>query len=82
MTRRVWIERCLRQIYGGQPSDDSTITVNLVNVWLSTGIGLAAKANYKDNISIDGIGYINNSFYTKLKSSGLKYPDCVFLEIL
>lgn len=64
MTRRVWIERCLRQIYNGMPADDATITINLVNVWLQTAIGLAAKANYKDNIAIDGIGYINNSFYT------------------
>ena len=68
LTRRVWIERCLRQIYNGQPSDDATITVNLVNVWLQTAIGLAAKANYKDALSIDGIGYVNNSFYTSYKN--------------
>jgi hypothetical protein len=55
ITRRVWIERCLRQIYGGQPSDDANISYNLVNVWLQTAIGLAAKANYKENIAIDGI---------------------------
>lgn len=67
MTRRIWIERCLRQIYNGPVSDDATITINLVNVWLNTAIGLAAKANYKDNISIDGIGYINGSFYTKFR---------------
>lgn len=67
MTRAVWIERCLRQIYGGQPSDDSTVTKNLVNTWLQTAIGIAAKANYRDNISIDGIGYVNNSFYTIFK---------------
>lgn len=65
MTRRVWITRTLRQIYGGPISDDATITINLVNVWLQTAIGIAAKQNYKDNIAIDGINYINNSFYTK-----------------
>lgn len=64
MTRRVWIERCLRQIYNGPINDEATITVNLVNVWLQTAIGIAAKANYKDALAIDGIGYVNNSFYT------------------
>jgi len=68
LTRRIWIERCLRQIYNGPPSDDATVSINLVNVWLSTGIGLAAKANYKDNIAIDGIGYVNGSFYTKFRN--------------
>ena len=65
ITRRTWIERCLRQIYGGQPSDDASISDNLVNTWLSDAIALAAKANYKDNITIDGIGYVNNSFYSR-----------------
>lgn len=66
-TRRIFIERTLRQIYGGQPSDDSTITVNLVNKYLEDAIAAAAKANYKDAITIDGIGYVNNSFYTTFK---------------
>ncbi len=72
MTRYVWIERCLRQIYNGQPDDDATITYGLVNVWLNTAIGMAAKANYKDNITIDGIGYVNNSFYTKFSDIAIK----------
>lgn len=64
MTRYEFIERALRQIYGGQPSDDSEITYNLVNSWLQDATAIAAKQNYKDNISIDGIGYINGAFYT------------------
>jgi hypothetical protein len=64
MTRYALIERILRQIYNGQPSDDSNITYNLVNQWLNDAIGLAAKKNYTDNIQMDGIAYINNSFYT------------------
>lgn len=66
-SRRIWIERCLRQIYNGPIPDDATITINLVNTWLPTAIGLAAKANYKDSISIDGIGYVNNSFYSRFR---------------
>lgn len=68
MTRRFWIERCLRQIYNGPPSDDATITINLVNQWLPAAIALAAKANYKEAIAIDGIGYLNNAFYTTFKN--------------
>ena len=64
MTRNQFIERILRQIYNGQPSDDSSITFNQVNQWLNDAIGLAAKKNYTDNIQMDGIGYVNNSFYT------------------
>lgn len=67
MTRRTFIERTLRQIYNGQPSDDATITYSLVNKWLEDATAIAAKQNWKENIAIDGIGYINNSFYTTFK---------------
>ncbi len=65
MTRREFIERALRQIYGGQPNDDSEITYLLVNSWLQDATAIAAKQNYKDNVALDGIGYVNGSFYTK-----------------
>lgn len=68
MTRQFFIERALRQIYNGYVSDDSEITINLVNGWLNDAIAAAAKANYTDNIKIDGIGYVNNSFYTTYKN--------------
>jgi len=68
MTRNAFIERILRQIYNGQPSDDSSITYNLVNQWLNDAIGVAAKKNYTDNIQMDGVSYINNSFYTTFKN--------------
>ena len=64
MTRYALIERILRQIYNGQPSDDSNITYNLVNQWLNDAIGLVVKKNYTENIQIDGVAYVNNSFYT------------------
>jgi hypothetical protein len=64
MTRYALIERILRQIYNGQPSDDSSITYNLVNQWLNDAIALAARKNYTDSIQMDGIAYVNNSFYT------------------
>lgn len=67
MTRKAYIEMIRRAIYGGQPSDDATITVNLVNKWLGFGIAVAAKENSKQNLAIDGINYVNNSFYTTFK---------------
>jgi hypothetical protein len=68
MTRYAFIERILRQIYNGQPSDDSSITYNQVNQWLNDAIALAARKNYTDNIQMDGISYVNNSFYTTFKA--------------
>ena len=60
MTRKIFIERILRQIYNGQPSDDSSITFNQVNQWLNDAIGVAAKKNYTDSIQMDGVAYVNN----------------------
>lgn len=64
MTREVLIERILRLIYNGQPSDDSSITFGLVNEYLNDAIASAVKANYKESIQLDGVAYVNNSFYT------------------
>lgn len=68
MRRITYIEQVRRLIYGGQPDDDAEITVGLVNVWLDQAIGVAAKQNYKDNATLDGIAFINNSFYSTFKS--------------
>lgn len=67
MTRKTYIELIRRQLYGGQPSDDATITVNLVNKWLDFAIGYAAKQNYKENLTLEGVSYVNNSFYSTFK---------------
>jgi hypothetical protein len=67
MTRYQLIEQILRQVYGTQPSDDASITPNLVNQMINQGIGVAVRQNYKDAVQLDGIGYINNSFYTTFK---------------
>lgn len=75
MTRYQYIEKQLRQIYGTQPSDDSTISFNLVNIWLSEGIALAAKKNYTDTTQLDGIGYINNGFYISYKGLSISKDE-------
>lgn len=68
MTRQHLIEQLKRQVYGGFPTDDSTLTDNLINQWITQGVGIAAKKNYTDNYQIEGIGFVNNSFYTTFKS--------------
>ena len=75
MTRNALIERILRQIYNGQPSDDSNITHNLVNQWLNDAIGLAVKKNYTDSIQMDGVAYVNNSFYTSYSGLDITSVD-------
>lgn len=67
MIRKVFIERIRRLIYGGQPPSEASITVNLVNNYLGDAIAAAAKANYIESIKIDGISYVNSSFYTTFK---------------
>lgn len=81
MTRYAFIERILRQIYNGQPSDDSSITYNLVNQWLNDAIALAAKKNYADSIQLDGISYINNSFYTSFNQLSVNVEDATTYSI-
>lgn len=64
MVRGAFIESILMAVYGQKPSDDAEITYNLVNLYLSEGIGVAAQAAYKGAIQLDGIGYVNNGFYS------------------
>lgn len=65
----------MRQVYGGYVPDDTEITFGLVNVWLNEGVALAAKQNQKDNISIDGISFVNNSFYTTYKGLSISADE-------
>lgn len=58
--------------------DDSEMTDNLVNLYLNDAIAEAAKLNYKEAIQIDGIGYVNNSFYTSFKGIDV-VPDEQFI---
>ena len=75
MTRYIFIERILRQIYNGMPTDDSSITFNQVNQWLNDAIGLAVKKNYTDSIQMDGVAYVNNSFYTTYSGLAITSVD-------
>lgn len=75
MTRKQFIERVRRQIYNGQPNDDATITIGLVNNYLNDAIAIAAKNNYVDSIKLDGVSYVNGSFYTTYKNLQISSSD-------
>ena len=67
MLRQLLVEQISRLIHNGFAPDDSDITDNLINQYINQGIAVAAKNNYKESIQLDGIGYVNNSFYTTFK---------------
>lgn len=81
-TRRIFIEKILREVYGDMPSDDSVLTYNLVNVWLNEGIGLAVKKNAVESLQIDGITFVNNSFYTTFKNLTIVKDDIFLYKII
>lgn len=68
LTRGQYIEQIRRLIYGGFPPEDAEITIPLVNIWLNQAIAAAAKTNYTDSLKLEGVSYINNSFYTTFKN--------------
>lgn len=67
MQRIAYIERIRRIIYGGAPSDDAQITVGLVNNLIPDAIASAAAYNYNDNVKMQGVEVVSNSFYTTYK---------------
>lgn len=67
MTRASLIEQLRRQVYGDFPADEATVTDGLVNIYISQGLAIAAKKNYTDNLQLEGVGFVNNSFYSTFK---------------
>jgi hypothetical protein len=80
-TRYDFIEKILRETYGDMPSDDSVITPNLVNTWLNEGIGLAVKKNQSENIQLEGVSFVNNSFYTTFRNLDILTEDVTTFKI-
>jgi len=75
MTRIFFIERILEQLYGGKSPDSRSISHNLVNSFLNDGIAIMAKESYKENLKLDNIAYVNNSFYTSYKNLAIITGD-------
>ncbi len=75
MTRNQLIEQILRQIYGGYVPDDASITPMLANQYIDQGIAFAAKTNYTDNLKLEGISFVNNSFYITFKNLAISKDE-------
>lgn len=75
MTRLFFIQRIVEQLYGGKPPDSRSISDNMVNSFLNDGIAVMAKESYKENLKIDNIAYVNNSFYTSYKNLAITSGD-------
>lgn len=82
MQRIVLIERIRRQIYGEFPDDDAQITIGLVNNWLGDAIAAAAKQNYTESVNLDGVAYVNNSFYTTFSNLAVTKHDNELFSII
>jgi flagellar hook-associated protein FlgK len=67
MIKQELIEQISRLVHNGFASDDSDVTDDLINLYVNQGIAIAVKNNYKEAIQLDGIGYVNNSFYSTFK---------------
>jgi hypothetical protein len=63
-TRRHYIELIQRALSGGQISDDSDLSEGLINMYFNSACGFAIKANYKDEIQLNGIESVADAWYS------------------
>jgi hypothetical protein len=64
-TRRHLIELIQRQLSGGAISQDSELTFGLINQYINSAVGYAVKANYKEEIQLNGIENVADAFYSE-----------------
>jgi|SRR5882757_626108 len=62
------LETVQRLLLGGMASDDTELTLALINQHLNAAIGYAAKTNYKEEIELNGIENVADAFYADFKS--------------
>jgi hypothetical protein len=74
--RGAFIEQILISTYGGLITDETEMTIEMINaVLLPQAIGVAAQACYKGAVQMDGVGYVNNSFYTTFSGIAITTDD-------
>jgi len=62
-TRGNICELIQRALNGGFASDDTEITIPLINLYLNSAIGFAVKSNYKETIQLEGTEGVSDGFY-------------------
>lgn len=65
-TRGIVCEMIQRQLSGGMISDDSDLTLAFINQFLNGGIAYAIKANYKDELQLNGTEGVADAFYATI----------------
>lgn len=66
-TRRAVCEMIQRMLNGGFSSDDTQVTINLINLHLNGAIAAAAVADLRANIDIEGVASVGDAFYATTK---------------
>lgn len=62
-TRGQYCEAIQRALSGGFVSDDTELTIPLINFYLNSAIGYAIKSSYKDEIQLNGAENVADGFY-------------------
>lgn len=75
MTRRQYCELLIEQIYNGPPPADATVTIDKVNLLLNGAIATAIKTNYVEAFKLEGVKYVNDSFYLTFKDLAVVKDD-------
>lgn len=78
MVRKALIQLIQRRVAGGVATDDTSITEGLVSLYISNGLAIAAKKNYTENFQLEGVGFVNNSYFSTFKGLVIT-PDEEFL---
>jgi len=68
MTRKEISELILRRLAGGDPTDDFPVTLQEINLWLDQAVAASAMRNYTDSVSVDGIEFVGDAYYTTFKN--------------
>lgn len=74
-TRRQLCELVIRNLAGGDPSDDFPVKPEEVNLWMEHAIAAAAKVNYTEGVNLDGIEFVADAFYTSFRNLELLYDE-------
>lgn len=62
-TRGIVCEMLQRVLLNSFASDDTDLTISLINQYLNSGIALAIKSSYKDELQLNGIEGVADGFY-------------------
>jgi hypothetical protein len=75
ITTRNLIDRCLRAFYGDYPSEEATLTPNLVLLYINDAVALAISKKMQENYVVTGIQSVPDGFVSTFKISSFTKDD-------